>query len=427
LEVIQGLARLGVRETTLMGGEAYLRSDWLGLIEALRDAGIAPTLLTGGRGLSRSMVADMARAGIAHLGVSIDGPPALHDRMHGVDGSYQQALQVLRWARELELPATVNTNLTPACSEQLSELLEPLIDAGASSWRIGLVTPSGRAAEHEELIVQPYELLGIMPLVAELHWEGAERNLLVQWDDGMGYFGPYEHLLRSGGDEPVWWQGCHGGINALGVQSNGAVKPCTSLPSDYAGGHATSQGIDELWQESPEMAFARTRTQEELWGFCGSCYYGAVCRAGCTWASHALFGRRGNNPLCHHRALELERQGLRERLVRTGVADEAPYAHGSFEVRLESSGGQERSAQKPPRDGTTSRDLQKLWSEAHADSALVLCRGCHRHVFAGTKTCPHCECDVTDAQRDYDRRYREALRARDDLAASLASLTSDVD
>jgi hypothetical protein len=45
-----------------------------------------------------------------------------------------------------------------------------------------------------------------------------------------------------------------------------------------------------------------------------------------------LFGKRGNNPFCHHRALELLRAGRRERLVRTEHAAGVPFDHGKFEI-----------------------------------------------------------------------------------------------
>src|ERR1700683_4338445 len=40
LEVVDALARLGTREITLIGGEAYLRPDWTEIIKAIRRHGI---------------------------------------------------------------------------------------------------------------------------------------------------------------------------------------------------------------------------------------------------------------------------------------------------------------------------------------------------------------------------------------------------
>ena len=43
----------------------------------------------------------------------------------------------------------------------------------------------------------------------------------------------------------------------------------------------------------------------------------------------------GNNPLCHHRALEMRRQGKRERLVQVAPARGVPFDNGRFEIVVE--------------------------------------------------------------------------------------------
>ena len=40
LDLIRQLARLGTREVTLIGGEAYLRRDWLDIIREIRAQGM---------------------------------------------------------------------------------------------------------------------------------------------------------------------------------------------------------------------------------------------------------------------------------------------------------------------------------------------------------------------------------------------------
>jgi hypothetical protein len=46
-------------------------------------------------------------------------------------------------------------------------------------------------------------------------------------------------------------------------------------------------------------------------------------------------GRAGNNPMCHHRALEHDRIGKRERVVQVTQAPGVPFDHGRFELIVE--------------------------------------------------------------------------------------------
>ena len=79
--------------------------------------------------------------------------------------------------------------------------------------------------------------------------------------------------------------------------------------------------------------------------------------AGCTWTSHVLFGRRGNNPYCHHRALELLRMGERERLELAEKAPGAPFDFGRYRLVREAWPEAERARAQAVVDGRAARLL----------------------------------------------------------------------
>jgi hypothetical protein len=62
-----------------------------------------------------------------------------------------------------------------------------------------------------------------------------------------------------------------------------------------------------------------------------------------------LFGKAGNNPYCHHRALEMQRKGVRERVVLSAQAPGLPFDHGQFQLIEEPDPN--RGEQVSPRDG----------------------------------------------------------------------------
>ncbi len=155
--------------------------------------------------------------------------------------------------------------------------------------------------------------------------------------NNIGYYGPHEVTLRSrpGGQE-AHWSGCRAGINVIGIESDGTVKACPSLPTaPYVGGNVRDLSLAEIWEHGEAIRFARDRTVEELWGFCKTCYYADTCRGGCSWTAHCTLGRRGNNPFCYHRVKQLQRRGVRERLVVKELAPREPYDFGRLEIALE--------------------------------------------------------------------------------------------
>ena len=379
LDLVRQLARMGTREITLIGGEAYLRRDWLQIIREIRDCGMDCTMQSGGLNLTADRIKSAVDAGVQALGVSIDGLRETHDKLRGVKGSYDAAFKALRLIKKHGITSSVNTQITSLVIPQLRELVDLFIDAGATSWQVQLTVAMGRAADHPELLLQPYELLELMPLLAELYREGADKGFLLLPGNNIGYFGPYESVWRGSGDDRVYWTSCNAGQNTIGIESDGTIKGCPSLPtSTYSCGNIRDLSFEEIWWRSDVLKINRDRTSDGLWGFCGSCYYADVCKAGCTWTTHSLLGRAGNNPYCHHRALELSKQGLRERIAQIEKAPGTPFDHGRFELVVESADGGSVVDGLPP--------LVQI-GRTKAKQQLIICRNCDRHVFARRDAC----------------------------------------
>lgn len=96
LALVEQLADLGVKSVTLIGGEVYLRRDWLQIVSALRARGLAVTVTTGGRGFTRTLAEAARDAGVQAVSVSLDGLGATHDGLRG-HASFERGLAAL-WA-----------------------------------------------------------------------------------------------------------------------------------------------------------------------------------------------------------------------------------------------------------------------------------------------------------------------------------------
>lgn len=331
--LIDQLAALGCREVTVIGGEAYLRKDWTELIAYVRSKGMDSTMTSGGRNLTEERVREAAEAGLQGVSISIDGLEDTHDRIRGFKGSHRAALEAVERLKRHGVTVGCNTQINALSWKQLPEVMNSIIEAGASHWQVQLTVAMGNAVDHPELLLQPYELDELYPMLAQLYEEGLERGLLMVPGNNIGYFGPYESLWRGGADGAGHWIGCNAGQNTIGIEADGTIKGCPSLPTkQYAGGNILDRSLEDIWVNAPELNFTRDRTVNDLWGHCKTCYYADVCRGGCSWTSTVLFGKPGNNPYCHHRVLELKKQGLKERLVKVADAPGTPFDQGLFAI-----------------------------------------------------------------------------------------------
>jgi radical SAM protein with 4Fe4S-binding SPASM domain len=335
LDLVAQMAELGVNEVTVIGGEAYLREDWTEIVRAVRAAGMRCTMTTGGRGLTPEVARAAREAGLESASVSVDGLAGTHDALRGVHGSFDAALAAIANLRAAGIPASANTQVSRPALREIPELFERLVAAGIQAWQVQITVAMGRAADEPDILLEPYQMLEVMPMVARLKARADQAGVRVWPGNNIGYFGPYESVLR--GNLPRGHMAsCGAGRSTLGIEANGDIKGCPSLPTaDYVGGNVREHRLRDIWERAAPLRFTRDRTVDDLWGYCHSCYYADTCRAGCSWTSHVLLGRPGNNPFCHHRALELLRQGLRERVVRVEAAPGVPFDHGRFEVVVE--------------------------------------------------------------------------------------------
>jgi radical SAM protein with 4Fe4S-binding SPASM domain len=233
------------------------------------------------------------------------------------------------------IPVSANTQIGRANLREIPDVLEVLIGTGIHSWQVQITVAMGRAADEPDLLLQPFQMLEVMPMLARLKPRADEAKVRIWPGNNIGYFGPYESMLR--GTLPRGhMSSCGAGRSTLGIEANGDIKGCPSLPTaDYVGGNIRDNSLRDIWERGHAMRFTRDRTVKDMWGYCGTCYYADVCRSGCSWTGHVLFGRPGNNPYCHHRTLELLREGKRERLVRTEAASGAPFDYARFDLDTE--------------------------------------------------------------------------------------------
>ena len=149
--------------------------------------------------------------------------------------------------------------------------------------------------------------------------------------NNIGYFGPHESTLRAGYASGHMGS-CGAGRTTLGIEANGDIKGCPSLPSrDYVGGNVREHSLKAIWERAAPLRFTRERSVDDLWGHCRTCYYAEDCLAGCSWTTHVLFGKPGNNPFCHHRALSsFCVRGSASGLERTRGGDGAAFDFGRF-------------------------------------------------------------------------------------------------
>jgi MoaA/NifB/PqqE/SkfB family radical SAM enzyme len=337
LSVVDQLAELGCELVTLSGGEPTLRDDWDRIGAAIARRGIKVNMVTNGVYRTPEDADRIARraadAGFSNIGVSIDGPAAVHDRIRGV-GTFARVVDSVRRFHAQGVPVGVMTTIHTLNAAHLGEVREVARDAGASLWRLQLGKPMGSLADHRDWVIPPAQLLEILPRLAAWRKEG---GIHVAVGDSIGYFGPFDRVLRGWGwrGRQESWRGCQAGMQAIGIQSDGGVKGCLSL---QAGAGAEAHDVDrfveaslrtarlaDLWFRPGIFGYNRDFTVDQLGGFCATCRHASACRGGARCVTSAAGGSLWDDPWCVHRQL-VEAGANSGRATRWGTAAAAAAA-----------------------------------------------------------------------------------------------------
>ena len=332
LDVVKKLKELGIREVNLIGGEATLRADWALVGKAITDAGMSLAFQSGGLHINADIIQQMVDINTQTLGVSIDGVGAVHDDQRGIPGSYERALQTLELASSSSIPTLAcTTQINRRSYTTLLRLLERVAETRVKSWQIAQTLPMGIGASATDLHLQPADFAVIHELAAIFSVEAWQRGIFAIAANPLGYFGPYERLIRSGPHNMNRiYAGCPAARGAIGIEADGTIKGCPSLPTDpFALGKSTGDGFDRLQQVWNDP---NSRYHWRVNGFCSRCPFSSTCWSGCGWSTTTTMGAKGDNPYCMFRSIVHTAKEKHESLKQSSYGTLQPFAYGQHQL-----------------------------------------------------------------------------------------------
>jgi len=306
LRLCDELAAEGCRFCNITGGEPLLRRDWDALCARLAQAGVEVTLVSNGTLLDDEAVRKARAAGVGRVALSLDGLRATHDRIRPKGGglsSFDEVMAAMDLLRRSQLESAVITHVSRWNLGELEALHDLLGQKGVTLWQVQLGLPLGRLRQiGEPYMVGPEQLEALTRMLAGMI-EGGGRPL-VKVTDTIGYFSRWEPILRR----PLrgglgFWTGCYAGILCAGIESNGALKGCPSMPPEFIAGNLRERSLHDLWADESAFAYNTRWREENLTGYCARCPYRRLCRAGCTTLAYSVTGTIYENPYCLHRVL----------------------------------------------------------------------------------------------------------------------------
>jgi len=291
LDLCNQFNELNVKIVNFTGGEPILRKDWFAIGKKIKDLGMDLTLISNGLALDEQTISLIRKLDIYTIGLSIDGGTAkTHDTMRGIVGSFQKCFESLELLNKENIPTSVITTVHTGNIGELTKIKEKILDL-ANAWQIQIAAPIGRFPKNFILSKEEYYSLALFIAATRKKYN---KKLAIMGAHSIGY---HSQILRNTMLLPIW-KGCQAGITIVGIQSDGKVKGCLSLPDSFVEGNIRKRNLIDIWNDNEFASYTRHFKIEDLQNSCKECRYGKSCKGGCSTMSVALTNELHCNPYC---------------------------------------------------------------------------------------------------------------------------------
>jgi radical SAM protein with 4Fe4S-binding SPASM domain len=291
LNLIDELAELGCKSITISGGEPLMRDDWRVLARRVKDKGMTSYLITNGFAVTDEIAEDFLSLGFKRIGVSVDGMEPVHNYIRQRSDSFSKCMNAIDIMGRHGVDYCVVSQVSNMNLDELDAMHDMLIEHGCKAWRIQMCTTTGRMQEHANMVLSLDNYEKLIDKLLELRKAG---DIYIDVGENIGYYGCKGTELVDG--NPYF--GCYAGLRVAGIESNGNVKGCLSMPEQFVEGNIRDSSFTEVWNRPDGFAYNRQFTKETASGACHDCRYLPLCRGGCATTSVSQTGCRADNPYC---------------------------------------------------------------------------------------------------------------------------------
>lgn len=269
LEIIDHAADLGAQTFGIIGGEPFVRSDMIDIMEQIKKHDMNGSITTNGTLLTNSKIDRISEIGWDLLRISIDGLADTHDELRGKKGSFLKIKRALDYFETKKNKTTIeiNTVLNKKNYKEIPELVEfasnyqinkiillPVIEFNTGSRQIKvdnkLATDVAKSLANAKDIAEKNEIMINTDQVIEdeLYDKSNETDMIIS-DYDIPCFVP-------------WY--------SLSINAKGIATPCSQFKEDK-GIDVRGKSLQEIWVSKKFEEIRRNIINKELPETCSKC------------------------------------------------------------------------------------------------------------------------------------------------------------
>jgi len=268
---------LGLNSIKLTGGEPLLHPDFIKIVDLISEKKLALRIETNGVLVTEAIAQYLKKSTtLKHISISLDGATAsTHDQFRGVKGSYEKALQGIRYLVEAGFHPQVIMSLHTENVDEIESLIRLSESLGVGSIKFNLIQSTGRG----EVMASRGRTLDIYRLVEIGKWVESELQMCtsipLHYSWPVAFFG-IKRLLSDSISQ------C-GIFNILGILPTGQMAMCgigKEIP-ELSYGILGVDSVADIWCYNKTLIALRQDLPSKLDGVCADCIFKKQCLGSC--------------------------------------------------------------------------------------------------------------------------------------------------
>lgn len=270
---IKEMADFGVKDIDLGGGEPFIRKDLVDIVNEVKSYGITSSFTTSGW-----LVGKVPFPPVDRCEISIDGAkPETHDRIRGVDGSWEKAINAVKIAKQHCQVSQVNFVLQP---DNYHEVVDFCQLAKKLEVRVALIPVSLKLAAQSSLSEDMKDF--DIPLLKKLLNEAIKVGNVSNNPEFLRIF--LSKLEKGATSQP-----CMSPFNCILIFTNGDIYPCGNF--DIAVGNLSEgKRLKDIYSNYKTW---RKKILSGLHERCSRCVYPDIITRGTLRSNISTFIKKG--------------------------------------------------------------------------------------------------------------------------------------
>lgn len=285
LRMVGEISSLGSRVLIISGGEPLVREDLPVVCREAKRRGLKVLISTNGTLINDAVIEELKRSKVDYVGVSLDGVGDTHDRIRGVKGSFDKAVESLKALRDSGVMTGVRMTVFKENLREVPIMLELLEELGVNRFCLYHLVYSGRAANMVGEDINRSERRRLVDYLIEKAFEWrdgkGEIETITMPVDGVYALTKVRENYPELVDKATQYLRLRGGDPSadrlLNIDHLGNLHP-NQFWWDYSFGSIRRGGLRSAWFNKDNVFLNKLRRKHEyLKGRCGACPAKLVC------------------------------------------------------------------------------------------------------------------------------------------------------